>query len=258
MDKFSVTRSTPSLELQINNGQSDLKQSKAKYDVVMLHDSICHDIDLNRLLRFTDRTGQKVTTYTIPQALEFSNEKLSYASSVILHVGINDLKKVPADDAFQEYEKLISNLMSKCDYLVLSLVTPCGYQILHRKIEEFNGKVVDKFKGISKVKISFNSNFMRNERLLSHLFSDPIRLSQDGVSVLASNIKKTLIGDVRSKYISTQSRKPNTGYYRSGQFHPRDSQQGPRRPFFQQSDQKLNTAHLASNIAAAILSAINM
>ena len=255
-DKSSAIRNIH--ELQINNGQSENELQKRKYDVVMLHDSICHEIDINRMLRFTNRSGNKYTTYTIPQALEFSNEKLSYASSVILHVGINDLKKVPVEDAFQEYEKLVLDLTTKCDSLVLSLVTPCDYQMLQQKIQEFNGKVVDKFRGASKVQISFNSNFIRNGRLFADLFRDSIRLSPDGVSVLASNLKRALLGDVRTSNNNMQPRKLNMEYGRSGQFYPRSNQHGPRRQFGYPSDKKLDTAHLASNITAAILSAMKI
>jgi hypothetical protein len=51
------------------------------------------------------------------------------------------------------------------------------------------------FRDIGKVKISMNSNFTLNRRLRKHLYNDAIRISRDGFSVLAVNLKIILIGN---------------------------------------------------------------
>jgi hypothetical protein len=85
--------------------------SQVSYDIVMLHDSICKDIDINRLLRNTNRSGHQYTTYyTIPEVQKFCTEKLDHAATIILHVGINDLKTISVEEAFSDYENAISNL----------------------------------------------------------------------------------------------------------------------------------------------------
>ena len=38
--------------------------------------------------------------------------------------------------------------MSKCDSLLLSLVTPCHYESLDQKVYEFNKRVFDKFRDV--------------------------------------------------------------------------------------------------------------
>jgi hypothetical protein len=73
-------------------------------------------------------------------------------------------------------------LMSKCDFLLLSLATPCHYESLDQKVYEFNKRVFDKFRDVEKVKISMNSNFTQNGRLRKHLYC----LSASGL--LASSI----------------------------------------------------------------------
>ena len=46
------------------NADSKLKV-KDKADVLLIHDSICHDIDIKQLLSGSDKTGKKITAYTI-------------------------------------------------------------------------------------------------------------------------------------------------------------------------------------------------
>ena len=48
-----------------NRNMVNNSSSQGSYDIVMLHDSICKDIDINRLLRNTNRSGHKYTMYTI-------------------------------------------------------------------------------------------------------------------------------------------------------------------------------------------------
>jgi hypothetical protein len=63
-------------------------------------------------------------------------------------VGINDLKTISVEEVFSDYENAISNLMSKCDSLLLSLVTPCHHESLDPKVYEFNKRVFDKFRDV--------------------------------------------------------------------------------------------------------------
>ena len=66
----------------------------------------------------------------------------------VYHVGINDLKAISVEEVFSDYENAISNLMSKCDSLLLSLVTPCHHESLDQKIYEFNKRVFNKFRDV--------------------------------------------------------------------------------------------------------------
>jgi len=231
---------------------------QGSYDVVMLHDSICKDIDINRLLRNTNRSGHKYTTYTIPEVQKFCTEKLDHAATIILHVGINDLKNISVEEAFSDYENAISNIMSKCDSLLLSLVTPCHYESLDQKVFEFNKRVFDKFSDVEKVKISMNSNFTQNGRLRKHLYHDAIRLSRDGVSVLAANLKRILIGNNNQYTYSDQLTPSYSGYMNTRRQNYRTGQQTTGRQTQTFRNNKLNSVQLASNITNAILSALNM
>jgi hypothetical protein len=86
--------------------------------------------------------------HSIPEFQKFCTEKLDQAATITLHAGINDLKNITVEEVFSDYENAISNLMSKCDSLLLSLVTPCHCESLDQKIYEFNKRVFNKFRDV--------------------------------------------------------------------------------------------------------------
>ena len=86
--------------------------------------------------------------HSIPEFQKFCTEKLDHAATIILHAGINDLKTISVEEVFSDYENAISNLMYKCDSLLLSLVTPCHHESLDQKIYEFNKRVFNKFRDV--------------------------------------------------------------------------------------------------------------
>jgi hypothetical protein len=152
-----------------------------KYDILMLHDSICREIDIQWLHRNSQsqRKWFKQLAYTAVEAQKFSDD-ISYANTVVLRVGINDLKVCSADDAFYEYEITVNKLLKKTDCLLLSCVT------------EFNEKIKSRFSKVNNIRISFNSNFINDGRICVNLHKDAVRLSPQRTSVLASNLKKCL------------------------------------------------------------------
>ena len=164
-----------------------------KYDILMLHDSICREIDIQRLHRNSQsqRKWFKQVAYTAVEAQKFSDD-ISYANTVVLHVGLNDLKVCSADDAFYEYEITVNKLLKKTDCLLLSCVTPVKYERLNEKVAEFNEKIKSRFSKVNNIRISFNSNFINDGRVCVNLYKDAVRLSPQGTSVLASNLKKCL------------------------------------------------------------------
>jgi hypothetical protein len=239
------------------------------YDVLMLHDSICRDIDIHRLLTNTDRKGFKRTTYTALAAQQFC-EDLIHAATTILHVGINDLKEMSVLEAFEMYETAVDKLLEKSDGLLLSLVSPCRYERLNQKVSEFNDKVKNKYIKMENIRIAFNSNFSQNGMICEHLFKDSIRLSPEGVGVLAGNLKRGLL--IRVNGSGSYSRPPyqRTPNTRSNNLYRNQNIQNDRQNlpsqnvrhnhygYNSESKNKLNPAYLASSITAAILGAFNM
>jgi len=269
----SVTESQNTTHM--DNNPTNHANGNGMYDVLMLHDSICRDIDIHRLLTNTDRNGFKRTTYTALAAQQFC-EELTHATTTILHVGINDLKEMSVEEAFEMYETAVDKLLEKSDGLLLSLVIPCRYERLNQKVSEFNEKVKNKYLKMENIRIAFNSNFSQNGMICEHLFKDPIRLAPEGVGVLVGNLKRGLL--IRVNGSGSYSRPPyqRTPNTRSNNLYRNQNMQKDRQNRYpyrnlpsqnvrhnhygynSQSKNKLNPAHLASSITAAILGAFNM
>ena len=112
--------------------------------------------------------------------------------------------------------------------------------------------------------------------ICEHLFNDSIRLSPEGVGVLAGNLKRGLLNRVndsgsysRPSYQRTTNTRSNNLYRNQNMQNDRQNRypyqnlpsQNVRRNHYgynSQSKNKLNPAHLASSITAAILGAFNM
>jgi hypothetical protein len=69
-------------------------------DITTLPDFVrakfCHEIDMRRLIAGSHRKGEQVTTYTIEDA-SFVVSEMNFAQTILLHVGINNLKSQPAE-----------------------------------------------------------------------------------------------------------------------------------------------------------------
>ena len=87
----------------------------------------------------------------------------------------------------------VNKLLKKTDCLLLSCVTPpVKYERLNEKVAESNEKIKSRFSKVNNIRISFTSNFINDGRVCVNLHKDAVRLSSQGTSVLASNLKKCL------------------------------------------------------------------
>jgi hypothetical protein len=66
--RFENWESTSSADHRIIGGRTRKKRKGSDYDILFLHDSICHEIDMRRLIAGSHRKGEQVTTYTIEDA----------------------------------------------------------------------------------------------------------------------------------------------------------------------------------------------
>ena len=126
------------------------------------------------------------------------------------------------------------------------------YESLDQKVYEFNKRVFDKFRDVEKVKISMNSNFTQNGRLRKHLYNDTIRISRDGVSVLAANLKRKFIGNNRQYTYSDQSTPSYAGYTNTRRQSYRTGQQTTGRETQTFRNNKLNSTQLASDMLFSV------
>ena len=67
---------------------------------------------MRRLIAESHRKGEKVTTYTIEDA-SFVVSEMNFAQTILLHVGINNLKSQPAEEVLSQFSDLVNLARTK-------------------------------------------------------------------------------------------------------------------------------------------------
>ncbi|CAG2246643.1 unnamed protein product [Mytilus edulis] len=188
-----------------NKKTNDIIIEPINTDVIFMHDSICRFVDIDRLLLRSGKEGMRFTTYTIGDALG-QVDMVSCAETIIIHVGINNLKNESAEEAFCKYTDLIEKALEKSELVVISLVLPSQIERLNVKIREFNERILYKYDTADKIKVCKNSNFISNGNVVKKFYWDSFRLNKfEGVRVLAGNIRNTLFPRTRNQVPHSQN-----------------------------------------------------
>ena len=180
---------TLSVTSQLGSGMS----SNEKNDLVLIHDSICRNIDIDRLVDRSGLNGVKRFAGTLRDAEDLLDES-DYLKVIILHAGINDLKSKSIEDTFSAYNRCVSKCRRITDRVILSLLTPSKDQTLGGKIVGLNNSILSSFQSSDKLTIYYNDNFNVRGKIIDKVFTqDGIHLSVgQGVRVLASNLRNCI------------------------------------------------------------------
>ena len=217
IDEMDVQPSPRSINSsEARNDSNVINQTAAKQqpreDIVMLHDSVLNDIVMERLTIRTDRSGRKVNTPTIQDASNIIDDKAFTAKTSVIHVGVNDLKYKPVTQVYDDYLDLARKASAKSNEVVLSLCVPSKDTYLNEKISDFNNMVKSSatIKQMDNLTICVNANFSSEGSPVGRLYKDNIHLSGEGVRVIASNLKRSILNDKTMNY--RQDRMRGTGY----------------------------------------------
>jgi hypothetical protein len=236
------------------NTEISSKPKLQNYEVLFMHDSICHDIDIHRLLAKSDHKGVKQTTYTVNQATEFL-EKVGKCDLIMVHVGINDLKSQSVETVFPKFVELINEAKSKANEVLISMLTPAREDALDKKVIEMNNMIYSTFYKEGFI-LCHNDNFCsRDNRIMDSLYYNETKISDEGIRVLAINFKRALF--------PAKVRRPQSNHTRSNRDErgrPRDRYYSPPRDKINVNNRgssgKLDTDKLANSIAHAIALAL--
>ena len=113
---------------------SDENSIKDNVDVILLHDCVCKDIDIKRLMNQDNKQGKKIFTATVGEATTYLQENLSHAGIILLHVGINDFKTKSIDEVSKQLEDVTRLCLDKADKVILALPVLCKEQNLASKV----------------------------------------------------------------------------------------------------------------------------
>ena len=89
---------------------SSERNQEPQHDMILIHDSICKNIDLKRLSDRTDFNGLNIPASDLRQAENVIDE-MENVKVIILHVGVNNLRSKSVEE--------------KADRVILSLIIPC-------------------------------------------------------------------------------------------------------------------------------------
>ncbi|VDI57496.1 Hypothetical predicted protein [Mytilus galloprovincialis] len=211
----SESQSVASQKLPQVNKKSGNDNAKAvNFDFLFLHDSICNFIDIRKLLSGSVYEGIKHTSYTVEKTREFISS-LQHARTLLLHVGINNLKKESADAVVRKFVLMVDEVLKKVGTVIISLVVPTKYSELNEKIKNFNNQLYNHLYYADNIHFCSHDNFSHHGQVLPHLYQDCFRLSRDqGIRVLASNIRNILFPRSSRRSVNNHNRSTKQ-YYQS-------------------------------------------
>lgn len=200
-DQINITDTVDNSELNKSNvtptqdNMSTLETSvlstRERFDIILLHDSVCKDIDLKRLTNRNHQKTKKVLSHTISEAKSWVL-KAEHTGTIMIHISINDLKVKTIDVVSAELEELTRLCLDKADKVILSLPLLCKDQRLASKVAGLVNMLFIKLNQVDRLVISRNDNFSEGGKVIDKLFRDSIHPSNDGIRLLAGNFKHAL------------------------------------------------------------------
>ena len=189
-------------------------------------------------------------------------DEVEKANLIILHVGINDLKSNPVETTFPKYAELVRKAKSKADKVLISMLTPSKEKELDDKVLEMNDKIFLQFSRKEGIMLSYNNNLRsRDHQPVDKLFFNNTKLSKEGISILASNLRKTMFPDQFRRGNRPNTRR-NFDYREKAFAFPQEQYRNPNRNYRQEvgaykynRNNLFDSEKLATSIAHAIVSA---
>ena len=89
---------------------------------------------MRRLIVGSHRKGEKVTIYTIEDA-SFVVSEMNFAQTILLHVGINNLKSQPDEEVLSQFSNLVNLARTKSGKVVISLPIPSRTEYLNNRVQ---------------------------------------------------------------------------------------------------------------------------
>ena len=165
-------------------------QAPEKKRVLLMGNSQLRDIDANRLSR--DWETDKLMSYTIKDATHDIAQQQGDYDLIIYHLLQNDIKTEPAEQCVKQLHELVDttkSVHSNSDIVISMATARHDNSDFHAKAMLLNALVMSEFSNTEKVHLAFNDNFSQRGQATRRLFTDGIHLSDQGVKVLASNLK---------------------------------------------------------------------
>ena len=169
----------------------DMQIRESKNEILVLGDSICKAININRLVAGSNKPGQLIRAPTIDSARERLEEIRQPVSTIVVHTGVNDLEKVRKGQNIMEtvcenYIKMAKCSRQKADQVIMSLPLPgpSSGDDLENLVDEFNAHITRALDNKDGIKLCTHDQI--NKR---YMYRDEVHPNQQGTKILAANIR---------------------------------------------------------------------
>ena len=171
-------------------------KKELKPTVTLIGTSNTNGIDPTRFTRKVSLT--KEVKYTIETAAEFICDLDCAPDILIFHVLSNDIMAKSTHTCFEEFTQLISTTQEKfpnCKLILSCATNRRDSDLFNLKVNCINAMIQEHYHNVENVHIA-NSNILSRNGIISQRFikSDGRHLSEEGVKVLASNLRLVVEG----------------------------------------------------------------
>ena len=118
---------------------------------------------------------------------------MNFAQTILLHVGINNLKSQPDEEVLSQFSNLVNLARTKSGNVVISLPTPSRTEYPNNRVQDFNTLIKSNFERLENITLCLNSNFSVKCEIIDQLFFNHTKLSREhGIQLLAGNLMRSL------------------------------------------------------------------
>ena len=225
---------SPSSKKQVTSTKSKPQDSKDdRVSTLFIGTSNIKFIDPQKWPQYSTR---KKLAFTIKQTSDIIDQQASESQSyhpqvTVFHSLTNDIKNLEAEECVEQMIALIDKTVRAFPEtkIIVSLATPRDdKEEWNIKGELVNAMLKHKLQGNEKVIVCDNNNLAQNGKPKAHILRpDGIHLSEDGVALLAANIKKKM-----DKVCKVQKRPKEESRGGSRQNRGRQYNQDPRNLYY--------------------------
>ena len=187
---------------------------------------------LGKAYDFQNHMSRCYVSEDIVSSVEKEAEKLEKIEAIVVHVGVNDLKRKSPEEASLDFVQNIKKIREKHpeSEIIISKIAPLSDEEKNNNRELYNAFAKSALRGTSKVSFVDHENL--NPQPRQHLASDGIHPNEYGTRLLAANIgrhvKDVLWEKKKSKSANHKAR--GNGYPQQRRDPRRDIQQNHRPP----------------------------
>jgi hypothetical protein len=192
---------------ELNKRRLNSRHTSKLPQVSFINDSICNLVNAKRVGRSFGFAGFQKRAFTadrVVPAMDDLVDRFGSMDAVVIHTGINDLKRKDPAQVAKDLQKSVATLKAKYPRtkVLVSLLAPCSLRPLEKKRAVLNAMLVSEYYSDKTVALICHDN-------MSHISFDGIHPTPRGSDIVANNI-----GSVVESVLWERPRSRSEGWWR--------------------------------------------